>query len=144
MRTRSTAFGLTDLLLLLTIGLWAINFTVVKNVISGDLPPVAFTALRFTLAALGMLVNATIGKRLGERLIGAIASLAVIASFIVSVLLFLQLAGLPAEQRAAGRDVVRRLRPADVAHRTEQHARQECRWHDRFSFLNSPGNATGG
>ena len=56
MRTRSTAFGPTDLLLLLTIGLWAINFTVVKNVISGDLPPVAFTALRFTLAALGMLL----------------------------------------------------------------------------------------
>ena len=56
MRTRSTAFGLTDLLLLLTIGLWAINFTVVKNVISGDLPPIAFTALRFTLAALGMLL----------------------------------------------------------------------------------------
>src|SRR5512135_105936 len=56
MRSRSTAFGLTDLLLLLTIGLWAINFTVVKNVISGDLPPIAFTALRFTLAALGMLL----------------------------------------------------------------------------------------
>lgn len=56
MRTRSTAFGPTDLLLLLTIGLWAINFTVVKNVISGDLPPIAFTALRFTLAALGMLL----------------------------------------------------------------------------------------
>src|SRR5690242_10330773 len=50
---------------------------------------------------LGMLVNITLGKRLGERLIGAIASVAVIASFIVSVLLFLQLAGLPPEQRGA-------------------------------------------
>jgi drug/metabolite transporter (DMT)-like permease len=56
MRTRSTSFGPTDLLLLMTIGLWAINFTVVKTVISGALPPVAFTALRFTLATIVMLV----------------------------------------------------------------------------------------
>ncbi len=56
MNSRSSNFGLTDLLLLMTIGLWAINFTVVKDVISGDLPPLAFTALRFTLATVGMLL----------------------------------------------------------------------------------------
>ncbi len=56
MNSRSSNFGLTDLLLLMTIGLWAINFTVVKNVISTDLPPIAFTALRFTLATVGMLL----------------------------------------------------------------------------------------
>jgi drug/metabolite transporter (DMT)-like permease len=55
LRTRSTVFGPTDLLLLVTIGLWAINFTVVKTVISGTLPPIAFTALRFTLATIIML-----------------------------------------------------------------------------------------
>jgi drug/metabolite transporter (DMT)-like permease len=55
MRTRSTSFGLTDILLLITIGLWAINFSVVKTVISGALPPIAFTALRFTLATIIML-----------------------------------------------------------------------------------------
>jgi drug/metabolite transporter (DMT)-like permease len=54
MNSRSSNFGLTDLLLLMTIGLWAINFTVVKNVISGDLHPIAFTALRFTLASIGL------------------------------------------------------------------------------------------
>lgn len=56
MNSRSSSFGPTDLLLLMTIGLWAINFTVVKTIISGDLPPIAFTALRFTLATIGMLL----------------------------------------------------------------------------------------
>lgn len=56
MNSRASNFGLTDVLLLITIALWAINFTVVKNVISTDLPPIAFTALRFTLASVGMLV----------------------------------------------------------------------------------------
>jgi drug/metabolite transporter (DMT)-like permease len=55
MNSRSSKFGPTDLLLLMTIGLWAINFTVVKTVISAALPPLAFTALRFSLAAIAML-----------------------------------------------------------------------------------------
>lgn len=56
MNSRTSNFGLTDLLLLITIGLWAINFTVVKTVISGALPPIAFTAVRFTLATIIMLL----------------------------------------------------------------------------------------
>ena len=55
MKSRLSIISLTDLLLLLMIVLWAINFSVVKNVISGDLRPIAFTALRFTLASIGLL-----------------------------------------------------------------------------------------
>jgi drug/metabolite transporter (DMT)-like permease len=51
MRQRPPLFGLTDLLLLVTVFFWAINLIVIKNVIGGALPPIAFTALRFTLAA---------------------------------------------------------------------------------------------
>jgi NADH-quinone oxidoreductase subunit L len=48
---------------------------------------------------LGLLINAALGKRLGERWVGIIASGAVIASFVVSAYLFLQVSGLPAESR---------------------------------------------
>jgi drug/metabolite transporter (DMT)-like permease len=55
MRQRPPLFGLTDLLLLVTVFFWAINLIVIKNVIGGALAPIAFTALRFTLAALILL-----------------------------------------------------------------------------------------
>ncbi len=45
---------------------------------------------------LGMLINATLGKRLGEKAVGAIATLAVLASFIMSLMMFTQLLGMPA------------------------------------------------
>jgi len=48
-------FGLTDLLLLVTVCIWAVNLIVIKNVIGGVLAPIAFTALRFALAALILL-----------------------------------------------------------------------------------------
>ena len=35
---------------------------------------------------LGLLINATVGKRLGEKAVGWIASLAVIASFVMSLI----------------------------------------------------------
>ncbi len=44
---------------------------------------------------LGLLINATLGKRLGERAIGAVASLMVIAAFIVSAMVFSQVGALP-------------------------------------------------
>ncbi len=53
--SRQSLFSLTDLLLLTMVSIWAINFSVIKNVISGDLPPIAFTALRFALATLVLL-----------------------------------------------------------------------------------------
>ena len=49
---------------------------------------------------LGLLVNATLGRRMSEKAIGWIASLAVLASFVVSLVLFAQMGGLPAEERA--------------------------------------------
>ena len=55
MRQRPPLFGLTDLLLLITVFFWAINLIVIKNVIGGALPPIAFTALRFALAAIILL-----------------------------------------------------------------------------------------
>jgi drug/metabolite transporter (DMT)-like permease len=55
MRQRSPLFGLTDLLLLITVFFWAINLIVIKNVIGGALQPIAFTALRFALAAIILL-----------------------------------------------------------------------------------------
>ncbi|MCL5995788.1 MAG: NADH-quinone oxidoreductase subunit L [Chloroflexi bacterium] len=51
------------------------------------------------LPLLGLLINATLGRRMTERAIGVIASLAVVASFVVSLILFAQLNGLPAEER---------------------------------------------
>jgi drug/metabolite transporter (DMT)-like permease len=51
MKERAPLFGLTDLLLLVTVFFWAINLIVIKNVIGSALPPIAFTALRFALAA---------------------------------------------------------------------------------------------
>jgi NADH-quinone oxidoreductase subunit L len=50
---------------------------------------------------LGLLINAVLGKRLGEKAIGFIASAAVVASFLVSLYLFIQMGALPAEERAA-------------------------------------------
>ncbi len=55
MRQRPPLFGLTDLLLLVTVSIWAVNLIVIKNVIGGALQPIAFTALRFALAALILL-----------------------------------------------------------------------------------------
>lgn len=55
MKERSPLFGLTDLLLFGTVCIWAVNFIVIKNVISGALEPIAFTALRFALAAVILL-----------------------------------------------------------------------------------------
>jgi drug/metabolite transporter (DMT)-like permease len=55
MRQRPPLFGLTDLLLLVTVFFWAINLIIIKNVIGGALQPIAFTALRFALASLILL-----------------------------------------------------------------------------------------
>ena len=55
MKKRALLFTPTDLLLLVTIGFWAINLTVIKNVISGTLPPLSFTALRFALGSIILL-----------------------------------------------------------------------------------------
>ena len=55
MRSRTALFGITDLLLLSTVCIWAVNFIVVKNVISGSLEPIAFTALRFAVASIVLL-----------------------------------------------------------------------------------------
>ncbi len=49
---------------------------------------------------LGFLVNSTMGKRLPKSVSGGLASLAMLASFAVSVVSVLQLAGMPAESRA--------------------------------------------
>ena len=55
MRSRTALFGVTDLLLLATVCVWAVNFIAVKNVISGSLQPIAFTALRFGVASIVLL-----------------------------------------------------------------------------------------
>ena len=55
MRSRTALFGVTDLLLFGTVSIWALNFIVVKNVISGSLDPIAFTALRFVVASIVLL-----------------------------------------------------------------------------------------
>ena len=55
MRERTPLFGITDLLLFGTVCIWAVNFIVIKNVISGSLQPIAFTALRFVVASLVLL-----------------------------------------------------------------------------------------
>ena len=55
MKSRASLFTPTDLLLLVTIGFWAINLTVIKNIISGALPPLSFTALRFALGSIILL-----------------------------------------------------------------------------------------
>jgi drug/metabolite transporter (DMT)-like permease len=55
MRSRTALFGVTDLLLFGTVCIWAVNFIVIKNVISGSLQPMAFTALRFVVATLALL-----------------------------------------------------------------------------------------
>ena len=55
MKERSALFGVTDVLLLCTVFIWAVNFIVIKNVIGGALDPIAFTALRFALASIILL-----------------------------------------------------------------------------------------
>ncbi len=66
MRSRSAVFGVTDLLLLGTVCIWAVNFIVSKNVISGALEPIEFTALRFAVASL-VLLPLLRGLTPGER-----------------------------------------------------------------------------
>jgi NADH-quinone oxidoreductase subunit L len=56
--------------------------------------------LLFPLA--GVLINAFLGRWLNRRLVAAIASLAVGASFVVALLLFFAMLGLPAETEAGG------------------------------------------
>ena len=55
MKNRTSLFTPTDLLLLLMITLWAVNYSVIKTVISTDLRPIVFTALRFGVAALTLI-----------------------------------------------------------------------------------------
>src|SRR5262245_55249539 len=52
------------------------------------------------LPFLGFVVNATMGRRLPKSVSGGLASLVMLASFAVSVISVLQLAGLPADARA--------------------------------------------
>ncbi len=49
---------------------------------------------------IGFVVNATMGRRLPKSVSGGLASLAMLASFAVSVVSVLQIAGMPAESRA--------------------------------------------
>ena len=56
--------------------------------------------LLFPLA--GVLINAFLGRWLGRRLVAAIASLAVGASFVVALVVFGTMLGLPAEAEANG------------------------------------------
>jgi NADH-quinone oxidoreductase subunit L len=49
---------------------------------------------------IGFVVNATMGRRLPKSVSGGLASLAMLASFAVSVISVLQIAGMPAESRA--------------------------------------------
>jgi NADH-quinone oxidoreductase subunit L len=50
----------------------------------------------------GVLVNATLGRWLGRRLVAILASLAVGASFVVAALVFFEMMGLPAESATGG------------------------------------------
>jgi NADH-quinone oxidoreductase subunit L len=52
------------------------------------------------LPFIGFLVNASVGRRLPKAASGGLASLVMIASFVVSVMAVLQVAGLPTEARA--------------------------------------------
>ena len=54
---------------------------------------------------LGLLINAFFGKRMSERLIGAIASIMVLASFAVSAYLFIRAGALPEAQRLLSVDL---------------------------------------
>ena len=47
----------------------------------------------------GFLVNATLGRRLPKALSGGLASLVMLASFVVSAISVWQLAGMPADER---------------------------------------------
>jgi drug/metabolite transporter (DMT)-like permease len=70
MRNGAALFSLTDALLLAMVTLWAINYTVVKNVISADLAPIAFTALRFGLASLALLPLLSSTRSLNQPITG--------------------------------------------------------------------------
>ncbi|HKH73421.1 MAG TPA: proton-conducting transporter membrane subunit, partial [Vicinamibacterales bacterium] len=48
----------------------------------------------------GFLVNATLGRRLPKSVSGGLASLVMLASFVVSVISVMQIAGRPVEERA--------------------------------------------
>jgi NADH-quinone oxidoreductase subunit L len=67
-----------------------------------NLSEVTHSSGLFTLAPLivafpvaGLLINMIIGRRLSERVVGAIASLAVMASFIIAILQFVALQTVP-------------------------------------------------
>jgi NADH-quinone oxidoreductase subunit L len=51
---------------------------------------------------LGLLINATLGKRLGEKAVGWIASLAVLAAFAMSLMMYAQVASMPAPAEGEG------------------------------------------
>ena len=48
---------------------------------------------------LGFVVNATMGRRLPQAVSGGLASLMMVLSFVVSVMVFFQLTGMAADQR---------------------------------------------
>jgi len=48
----------------------------------------------------GFLVNATLGRRLPKSVSGGLASLVMLASFVISVITVVQIAGRPVEERA--------------------------------------------
>jgi len=60
----------------------------------------AWLILLFPL--LGVLINASLGRWLSRRVVGIIASLAVGASFVVAVLVLVEMLGLPVEMEAGG------------------------------------------
>lgn len=57
-----SAFGLADLLVLITVVLWASSFTVVKSAFN-EFSPLAFAALRFTAASAAMLLLLALLRR---------------------------------------------------------------------------------
>ena len=61
--------------------------------------------LIIVLPIIGLLTNLAFGRRLSERAIGGVASLAAGAAFAVSLAVVIALASLPAEERLAGVDV---------------------------------------
>ena len=60
---------------------------------------IEFAWLLFAFPAAGALINILVGHLLGKRLNGLLATAAVAASFVVTVLIWLQMNGLPAEER---------------------------------------------
>jgi NADH-quinone oxidoreductase subunit L len=64
---------------------------------------------------IGFLVNATLGKRLSKTVSGGVACLVMLASFLVSVILVWQLAGMPAGERAIEHTVYRWIASGDLS-----------------------------